>query len=146
MSDEEFKKAVEEFKKFQQEMRDPIIVGAMLNKLSEEKTTNNAFLKRIDEKLEKLLALETRLARIEEQIGKPVTQKTPLLLSDTDDEIVSLIAQKGKACAEDVQKQFNYKGANAASARLNNLVRQGMLQKVQAGKKVYFLPQSQQLR
>lgn len=144
---EEFKATVEEFKKFQEDMKNPLVVGALLNRLSDEKSTNNLLLKQINEKLDQLLKFEERLARMEVQLSQGTASSAkPSVLSETDEEIVSLIAQKGKACAEEVQRQFNYKGANAASARLNNLVRQGMLQKVQAGKKVFFLPVSQQSR
>ena len=138
MSDE-FAQTAEEFKALQQQMKDPLVIGTLLHKLSQEKQNTNVLFKEITEKLNKLLELEARIARIEVQLQK-TQQKT--VLSETDEEIVALITQKGRACAEEVQKQFNYKGANAASARLNNLVRQGVLGKVQAGKKVFFMPVS----
>ena len=42
------------------------------------------------------------------------------------------------ACSEDIQKRMNYKGRNAASARLNKLYKQGLLERYQLGHKVYY--------
>ncbi len=134
-----FMETAEEFKKLQEEVKNPVFVGLMLHKISEEKASTAFFLKEINSKLDKISELEKRISDLELRLNSP--QKA--MLTETDEEIVALITQKGKACADDVQKQFNYKGANAASARLNNLVRQGFLQKIQAGKKMYFLPVSQ---
>lgn len=61
-----------------------------------------------------------------------------LLLSSTDEQIVSLVGLRGVACAEDVQAHFKYKGKNAASARLNRLASLGVLEKQQAGRRVYY--------
>ncbi len=41
--------------------------------------------------------------------------------------------------AEDVRKYMNYKGRNAASARLNMLHRKGELKKIKSGRKIYFM-------
>ena len=141
MSETDFVETVEEFKRFKEEMQNPLVMGAMLHKLSEEKSSTNQLFKELVTKLDKLSELEKRLAKIESILQQEPEKR---VLSETDEEIVSLISMRGKACAEEVQKQFNYKGTNAASARLNNLVRQGVLNKVQAGKKVFFLPVSLQ--
>jgi len=50
------------------------------------------------------------------------------------------VKTSGKASAEEVRAKFKYKGKNAASARLNRLCDMGLLEKQQAGKKVYFFP------
>ena len=55
-------------------------------------------------------------------------------------DILKYVAHKGGCTAEEVQRKFNYKGANGASARLNNLFKIGLLDKRQAGKKVVFFP------
>jgi hypothetical protein len=61
------------------------------------------------------------------------------ILPEIDDKIISFIKVKQKVDAEMVQNEFNYKGSNAASQRLNKLVNNGYLRKVQAGRKVYFI-------
>jgi hypothetical protein len=66
------------------------------------------------------------------------------MLPEIDERIVGYIREKGKASADDVRIKFNYKGTNAASARLNRLYSMGIIDKAQAGKRVYFfLPQWQ---
>jgi hypothetical protein len=42
------------------------------------------------------------------------------------------------ACAEDIKKHMSYKGKNAASARLNRLFKEGLLDRYQLGHKVYY--------
>jgi len=42
------------------------------------------------------------------------------------------------ACAEDIKREMNYRGRNAASARLNRLHKQGLLDRYQLGHKVYY--------
>ena len=49
-----------------------------------------------------------------------------------------MIQVKGMACAEDIKNAMSYKGLNAASARLNNLFKRGILQRYQLGHKVYY--------
>ncbi len=52
---------------------------------------------------------------------------------------MSLVKTQKRVTASDVQKKLNYKGTNAASARLNNLFKQGLLDKKQVGRKVFFV-------
>ncbi|MFA5108273.1 MAG: hypothetical protein WC492_01940 [Candidatus Micrarchaeia archaeon] len=61
-----------------------------------------------------------------------------MLLAPADEQIVNIIRTKGVVCATDVQAHFKYKGTNAASARLNRLASLGVLEKQQAGRKVYY--------
>jgi hypothetical protein len=86
--------------------------------------------------MRKLDALESRLGNIE---GKLTPEEKDELLGDVDEKLIELVKKSGKACAEDVQREFNYRGKNAASARLNRLFSQGLLEKKQAGRKVYYL-------
>jgi phosphomevalonate kinase len=86
--------------------------------------------------MRKLDALESRLGNIE---GRLTPEEKDELLGDVDEKLIELIKKSGKACAEDVQREFNYRGKNAASARLNRLFSQGLLEKKQAGRKVYYL-------
>lgn len=142
-SRKEFAEVAGQFKKFQEEMKNPLVVGALLNKLSEERSSTNLILKEINAKLDRLFGLESRLASLEARLNGGLPHKpAQVMLAEIDEEIVSFVRSQGKACAEEVQKHFNYKGRNAASSRLNRLVNAGMLDKAQVGKKVFFVPKS----
>ncbi|MEW6722036.1 MAG: BlaI/MecI/CopY family transcriptional regulator, partial [Candidatus Micrarchaeota archaeon] len=62
------------------------------------------------------------------------------ILPEIDEQIMGFLKEAGRATAEEVRAKFNYRGKNAASARLNRLCDIGLLQKQQAGKRVYFFP------
>ena len=111
---------------------DPIILGEMLYKLLEERENTNRILKNI---LTKLESLETK------NIDAPKEYLPQVLLPEIDEQILSYVKEIGKATAEDVRGKFHYKGTNAASARLNRLFEQGLVNKKQVGKKVFFFPQ-----
>ena len=110
--------------------KDPLVLGELVYKLLEERENTNRILKNL---LAKFEALETRL------VGVDATPTEPLL-AEVDEEILRFVRSKGKATAEDVRAHFNYKGTNAASARLNRLFDRNILVKHQAGRKTYFLP------
>jgi len=126
----EFKNVAADFRKMQEQFRDPVVIGALLNAVSEERTATNLILKEINAKLE----------RMEARINALETRRTPddFAIPEVDGGIYDFVKKKGAACAADVQKKFNYKGKNAASARLNGLCRQGLLEKKQVGKRVFF--------
>ncbi|OIO27224.1 hypothetical protein AUJ14_00100 [Candidatus Micrarchaeota archaeon CG1_02_55_22] len=131
--DEEFSKVASEFKEFSEKMRDPLVVGTMLNKLSEERSSTNLLLKDIQAKLE---SMETKIARIEERLSQaPETEKN---VSDVDEKLLGFVRANERVCAQQVQGEFGYKNRNAASSRLNALWKQGILQKTHKGKTVYF--------
>ena len=67
-----------------------------------------------------------------------ILAKKEILLSPTDEQIVNLLRTRGAVCADDVQAHFKYKGKNAASARLNRLASLGVLERQQAGRRVYY--------
>ena len=126
----------DEYKKYSQDIeydlekfKNPYVVGAMIHRLVEERKYTNAMLKAIMEKLDELINVY--------QKSQGTTKK---VLSETEEEILKIVERRGKVCAEDIRKALNYKGTNAASAKLNNLCKKGFLEKVRAGKKVYFLP------
>jgi predicted HTH transcriptional regulator len=83
----------------------------------------------------KLDAIEKRLDGIEKGMGREVGDE---ILGDVDGKIIEFVKKNGKVCAEDLQREFSYKGKNAASARLNRLHSQGLLEKKQAGRRVYY--------
>ena len=59
-------------------------------------------------------------------------------LSDTDVKVIEFVQTKGMACADDVKVFMNYRGRNAACARLNKLYMMGLLDRYQLGHKVYY--------
>jgi predicted HTH transcriptional regulator len=83
----------------------------------------------------RLEGIEKRLDGIERELGKEAPEE---ILGDVDERIIEFVKKNGKACAEDLQRAFNYRGKNAASARLNRLHSQGLLEKKQAGRRVYY--------
>lgn len=119
--------------------RDPVVLGEMVYRLLEERENTNRLLKTVIQKLE---AIEAKMgpgasapvaSAVSSALGEP-------LLPEVDEGIMAFIKEAGKVTAEEVRARFNYKGKNAASARLNRLCDQGLLQKQQVGKKVYFFP------
>lgn len=115
--------------------RDPVVLGELIYKLVEERENTNRILKNLMAKLE---SLEARLGAAKHEMPTQPVQE--VLLPQIDEDIVAFIREHGKATAEDVRSEFNYKGTNAASARLNRLYELGLLDKRQVGKKVFFLP------
>ncbi|MGC8572128.1 MAG: hypothetical protein ACP5RI_00335 [Candidatus Micrarchaeia archaeon] len=59
-------------------------------------------------------------------------------ISDLDKKILQYIQIAGMASASDIQKVMNYKGKNAATARLTKLYKQGLLERYQLGHKVFY--------
>ncbi len=112
-----------------EKFRDPIVLGEMVYRLLEERENTNRLLKNILQKLE----------AIEAKIGKAAAIERPLLPA-IDEKILEFVKESGKVTAEEVRVKFKYRGKNAASARLNRLCNMGLLQKKQAGKRVFFFP------
>jgi len=126
----------EDLKKNLEKFKDPVILGELVYKLVEERENTNRILKNLMAKIE---TLEAKIAGTQSTV-KEIHEE--VLLPQIDEEILAHIREKGKATAEDVRAKFNYKGTNAASARLNRLFELGLLDKRQVGKKVFFLPKS----
>lgn len=143
-----------------EKFNDPVVLGEMLYKLLEERENTNRILKNI---LTKLESLGTQIIEVNgyrdmivaqsnnmpivrrfEQSGaighNPKEHLPQVLLPEIDEQILSYVKKIGKATAEDVRGKFQYKGTNAASARLNRLCELGLLGKQQVGKKVFFFP------
>lgn len=112
-----------------EKFRDPVILGELVFRLLEERENTNRLLKNI------LLKLEA----LEHASYTQMPAEEPLL-PEIDEQIVGFVKQSGKVTSEEVRSKFNYKGKNAASARLNRLCNMGILQKRQVGKKVFFFP------
>lgn len=131
----EVEEITSEFRKFQADFKDPVVLGSLMAALKDERSSTNLILKEISAKMDRI---ETRLAALEgvHTAAKPANKEVMVAQVDTD--ILDFIRLQGKACSEDVQAKFQYKGKNAASARLNKLFRLGLVEKHQVGKKVYF--------
>ncbi len=146
----EFEVLSSEFKEFNSKMKDPLVVGALLNKLSEERQSTNLLLKQILEKLDRINSFEARIESIESKIQHnnqtnleevhATAPSAPVMLAKVDEEIVTFARNIGRVCAQMVAEKFKYRGKNAASARLNRLVDKGHLTKQQVGREIYFLP------
>ena len=138
MSDtaEEFERTAREYEELKQKLRDPVVLAELMHRLSEERSSSNLVLKEINAKLDRLLSLEGRIDRIEEKLGSRNASSSGV--SEVDGGILKFIGKKGRACAEEVQSRFSYKGRNGASSRLNGLCKLGILRKTQIGRKVYF--------
>ena len=120
-----------------EKFKDPYVVGAMIHRLVEERKLSNALFKSIDGKLTELVEV-SRQMRDDIRSGKAPAKGVEVFLSDVDSHIMAYVKQKGRVCAEEVQKKFEYRGKNAASARLNQLAKDGLVKKARAGKTVYF--------
>lgn len=137
----EFEVLASEFKEFNSKMKDPLVVGALLNKLSEDRQSTNLLFKQILEKLDKIATAFEETSRVSDagNFQNAVLQTAPVLLAKVDESISAFVKKQGKVSAQIVAEKFKYRGKNAASARLNRLVDKGLLVKQQVGKEVFFL-------
>ena len=127
-------KLLEELKSELLKFKDPIYLGSVMYKAGRERERTRHMFEKIMERLDRL---EHKIEGLE--AGKiTVPKQQERLLGDIDEELVTFIRRKGFACADEVQSHFEYKGKNAASARLNRLCEFNLLEKQQAGRKVYF--------
>jgi len=115
----------------QEKFADPLILSIIMHQLIQERKKTNQILSDMQEKYEVLFNLLKQKEEIKNNDFN--------VLAEVDDKIISYIREKGKVDAEMVQENFNYKGTNAASQRLNKLARESYLTKIQAGRKVYFI-------
>ncbi len=117
-------------------------IKVLMRSMIEERERTNRMIAGM---LEKIADLEKRLesatdapeASTEYEVREGISNKE-IPLSSLDAKILELVQTKGMVCAEDIQKEMNYKGKNAACARLNKLHKEGMLDKIQLGHKVYY--------
>ena len=112
----------------QELLKDPFALAAVMYKLAQEREKTNEILKQINKRLDQL-----------EQHRPFPEQPQPLrLLPEQDQKIIKIIQTREYATADDIKLALNYKGQNAASARLNNLEKQGILTKVRSGKRIFY--------
>jgi len=79
----------------------------------------------------------SKVEKTESFVDQP---KKEILLASTDVKIVQILqlSENSMASAEEVSRKMNYKGKNAASARLNRLYKMGLIDRYQLGHKVYY--------
>lgn len=112
--------------------KDPVFMANLIYSLKEDRERTNGLLATL------LRKVETLEKKIEQMENKTLTQEEKIL-GDVDSELIKFVRKKGRVSAKDVQKQFKYKGTNAASSRLHKLYNEGLLEKKQAGRNVYYL-------
>lgn len=126
-------------------LNDPVFLAAQMHRTVQEKENTNRLLKSILEKIDaKFAQMDERIAKLEGKMDAERREaESPqageeILLPKQDEDILSLVRRKGHVCAQEVMREFSYKGTNAASARLSRLYQMGLLQKQQVGRKVYY--------
>ena len=110
----------------------------LIKYLVEERGKTNRILENVTQKLKQL---EDEISALEisgQQEDYAVQSSREVPLSGVDAKLINFVQTKGMACAEEVRAYMNYKGNNAACARLNNLHRLGLLDRLQLGHKVYY--------
>jgi len=124
-------------------MEDPFAGAALLHVIEKEKNSTNLVVKEINTKfdniLEKLNMVYEQMVEINKKIDSaPSEIPKNDILSERDTEIMNFIKAKGKVCADDIKKEFEYRGRNAASARMSKLFRDSLLEKVYIGRNVFY--------
>jgi hypothetical protein len=149
---DEFDQLTGEISDVVEDIPDPVVVGKLLYNIASEKKSYNLVVKDINAKFDQLGEKLDRIATLLEQMNQKRTE-TPapaaerraetVEISDRDREILDFVKARKRVCADDVQDRFQYKGRNAASARLHRLYRDKVLEKVHAGRNVYYTMRNQ---
>jgi predicted HTH transcriptional regulator len=141
----EFDEMVGDLSQAIHEMSDPVAIATMLYSIAEEKKSSNLVVRDIngkfDQLMQKLTEVAESLKNLNETIKsapKPANGHPATEPSERDQEVLDFVAKQKRACAEELQEQFHYRGRNAASARLSKLFKEGKLKKIYVGRKVYY--------
>ncbi|MEM0438376.1 MAG: hypothetical protein QXU54_03705 [Candidatus Micrarchaeia archaeon] len=120
------------------DISNPAFLAQLLISIRDERERTNSMIATVIRKVE---ALEMKVEALEGELKRVRNKgnKSPVL-GDIDSELLGFVRKMKRVTAEEVQKHFNYKGRNGASSRLHRLFTQGLLEKVQAGRKVLYLP------
>ena len=140
---EEFEQLTGELSETVRSMRDPVAIAQMLFSIAEERKSTNLIIRELNAKFDqinqKIEELNKRLDELlHEDKSSLTSQPSHPSLSERDTEVIEFIKEKSIVCAQDLKDKFNYKGQNAASARLSKLYHQGILEKIYRGRKVYY--------
>jgi len=141
--EKEFEEIVGNLSDTMKDMSDPMAIATMLFTLAEERKSSNLVIRDINAKfdsiLQKLGDISVRIQEMEEKAAQPTAiERVTSEISDRDKEIMEYVVQNKRVCAEDIQAKFQYRGSNAASARLSKLFKDNLLEKVYVGRKVYY--------
>jgi len=132
--EKEYKELLGDVAQATNQIQDPVAIGLMLYQLAEERKSTNLIIRNLNAQIE---ALGVKIEDIAKQQSHTGVQQTTGL-SDRDIEVLEHVKEKGRICADELQKRLNYKGKNAASARLSKLFHEGRLEKEYAGRRVYY--------
>lgn len=144
---QEFEEAVGNISQAVQQISDPVAIATMLYSIAEERKSTNLLIREINGKLDRFEQLMQKLDSVYENLEslKLQIEEEPAErqyatseLSERDEEVLAYVKKNERVCAEDLQEKFNYRGRNAASARLSKLFKEGKLGKVFVGRKVYY--------
>jgi hypothetical protein len=113
-----------------------VALASMLYNIAQEKKSTNLIVRDINGKFDQILHRIEKLEGQIKDVEHSKTQQPELTLRDQ--QILDFVEKQGEVCAETVKKEFNYKGANAASSRLNKLYKEGLLHKTHKVGKVYY--------
>ena len=109
--------------------------------LVDEREKTNRILGSITERIRDLEGAIANMSLSEQsRVNEALASSKEIPISDVDAKVVEFVQtnNKGMACANDVRKFMNYRGDNAACARLNKLYKMGVLERYQLGHKVYY--------
>jgi hypothetical protein len=113
-------------------------LSTLIKYLVDERGKTNRILENVTLKLKQLEDEISALELSGQQDDYAPQNSREVPLSGVDAKLINFVQTKGMACAEEVRAFMNYKGNNAACARLNNLHRLGLLDRLQLGHKVYY--------
>jgi hypothetical protein len=131
----EFDELVGDIAQSTRNMQDPVAIGVMLYTIAEEKKNTNLVIRELNAKIDSLM---NKLEKLEQKSPAQTAAPQAPNHSDRDLEVLQFVRKNGRSSAEDLQRVFDYKGKNAASARLSKLFHEGSLDKEYAGRKVYY--------
>ncbi len=131
--EKEYKELLGEVAQATNQIQDPVAIGLMLYQLAEERKSTNLIIKNLNSQIE---ALGAKIEGMAQQQGRKNQETADL--TDRDIEVLEHVREKGRICADELQKKLGYKGKNAASARLSKLFHEGRLEKEYAGRRVYY--------
>jgi len=149
MDNKQMAKEIEELRKELKEVYDKshievpasASVSTMIRSLVEERGRTNRILEDITQRI-KMLEDEISTLEISDQArdNYSIAGSREVPLSGIDAKLINFVQtnNNGMACAEEVKKFMNYKGNNAACARLKRLCDLGLLERLQLGHKVYY--------
>ena len=133
----EFAQKNSDIVKISEALKNPVALAAMVYKLAQEREKTNKLLQEVKEQYTQILKELRRNA------SPTLNARQPLqILPEQDQRILEYIKTNKYATAKDIQKYMDYKGQNAASARLNKLFKDGIIQKIRSGKRVYYTIES----